>query len=101
MSVLDTQTQEIGVFEPGKALHLYKTSIAITPHVTLTEKRHYGSRLLAGIMDVLISLGRKGVILETIVARSSTADGIRLVRGMGFTEIPSITKRRNFILHAA
>ncbi len=52
----------------------------------------------AGIMDMLISLGRKGVILETIVARSSTADGIRLMRGIGFTEIPSITRRRNFII---
>jgi hypothetical protein len=97
-SVLDTQTKEIRAFEPGKAFHLYMASIAITPHVTLTEKRHYGSRLLAGIMDVLISLGKKGVILETIIARSSTADGIRLMRGIGFTEIPSITKRRNFII---
>jgi len=49
-------------------------------------------------MDVLISLGRKGVISETIVARSSTADEIRLMRGIGFTEIPSRTKRRNFII---
>ncbi len=73
-------------------------SIAIAPNVTLTEKQHYGSQLLAGILDVLISLGRKGVILETIVARSIAPDGIRLMRGIGFTEIPSITRRRNFII---
>jgi hypothetical protein len=49
-------------------------SIAITPNVTLTEKRRYGSRLLARIMDVHISLSRGDVILETIVAGSSTAE---------------------------
>ena len=97
-SSLDLETKDIGVFEPGKPLHLYMASIAITPGVTLTEKRTYGSRLIAGLMDVLINLGRQGVILETIVSRSSTADGIRLMRGIGFTEIPSITRRKNFLI---
>jgi|SRR6266568_3928832 len=32
------------------------------------------------------------------VSRSSTADGIRLMRGIGFTEIPSITRRKNFLI---
>jgi hypothetical protein len=97
-SSLDLETKDIGTFEPGKPLHLYMASIAITPSVTLTEKRTYGSRLIAGLMDVLIKLGGQGVILETITARSSTADGIRLMRGMGFAEIPSITRRKNFLI---
>ena len=97
-SSLDLETKDIGIFEPGKPTHLYMASIAITPGITLTEKRAYGSRLIAGLMDVLINLGRRGVILETIVARSNTADGIRLMRGIGFTEIPSITDKKNFLI---
>ena len=36
---------------------------------------------------------------DSITARSDTPDGIRLMRGMGFTEIPSsIPKMHNFII---
>jgi hypothetical protein len=97
-SALDIETREVGTFEPGKPLHLYMASIAIIPGITLTEKRMYAARLLSGLMDVLIDFGKRGIILDTIVARSSTADGIRLLRDMGFTEIPSITRRKNFII---
>lgn len=97
-SSLDLEIKDIGVFEPGKPLHLYMASIAITPSVTLTEKRTYAARLIAGLMNVLINLGKQGVILETITSRSSTVDGIRLMRGIGFTEVPSITRRKNFLI---
>jgi hypothetical protein len=97
-SSLDLETKDIGVFEPGKPLHLYMASIAITPGITLTEKRMYAARLIAGLMEVLINFGRQGIIFETIVSRSSTADGIRLMRGIGFAEIPSITRRKNFLI---
>lgn len=98
ISSLNLETEDIGIFEPGKPLHLYMASIAITPGITLNEKRAYGSRLIAGLMDVIINFGRQGIILETITARSSTADGIRLMRGVGFTEIPSITRMKNFLI---
>jgi hypothetical protein len=95
---LDIETREVGEFVPGKPVHLYVASICVVPGVTLAEKRAYGARLIAGLMHVLINLGRKGIILETIVARSSKPDGIRLLRGMGLTEIPSITNKHNFII---
>ncbi len=97
-SALNIETKEIGTFDPGKPLHLYMASIAIIPGITLTEKRYYAARLLSGLMEVLINFGKRGIILDTIVSRSSTPDGIRLMRGMGFSEIPSITRRKNFII---
>ncbi len=97
-SSLDLETKDIDTFDPGKPVHLYMASIAITPGITLTEKRIYASRLIAGLMNVLINLGRQGIILETMTARSDTADGIRLMRGIGFTEIPSITRRKNYLI---
>ncbi len=95
---LDIDVSEVGEFIPGKPLHLYMASIAVTPSVTLAEKRAYGSRLVGGLLDVLINLGKRGIILETIVARSTKPDGIRLLRGIGFTEILSITDKKNFLI---
>jgi hypothetical protein len=95
---LEVETAEIETFEPGKPVNLYMASIAIDPSVTLTEKRMYAARLLSGLMRELIELGRKGIVINTIVSRSSTKDGIRLMRSMGFTEIPSITDKKNFII---
>ncbi len=95
---LDLDISDIGEFIQGKPINLYMASIAVTPSVTLTEKRAYGSRLVGGLLDVLINLGKRGIILETIVARSSKPDGIRLLRGIGFTEILSISTRKNFLI---
>ena len=97
-SSLDLETEDIEAFESGKPTHIYMASIVITPGITLTEKRAYCSRLIAGMMDVIVNLGKRGIILETITARSDTADGIRLMRGIGFTEIPSITDKKNFLI---
>lgn len=95
---LNLETRDIGTFEPGKPLHLYMASIAVEPKLTLTEQHTYGARLIAGLMDVLINFGKQGIILATLTARSSTSDGIRLMRGIGFTEIPSTTRMKNFLI---
>jgi hypothetical protein len=90
---------EIGTFEPGKPLHVYIMAMGIRPGISRDEKRHYGSRLITGTMEAIIELGKKGVIIDTFVARSDTPDGINLLRHIGFTEIPStIPGTRNFII---
>lgn len=98
LSALNLETKDIRAFEPGKLLHLYIASIAVEPKLTLTERHTYGARLIAGLMDVLIDFGKQGIILATLTARSSTSDGIRLMRGVGFTEIPSTTRMKNFLI---
>ncbi len=95
---LDLDVSDIGEFIPGKPVNIYMASIAVTPSVTLAEKRAYGSRLVGGLLDVLINLGKRGIVLETIVARSSKPDGIRLLRGIGFTEILSTSTMKNFLI---
>jgi len=47
---------------------------------------------------VLIDTGRKGIVIETFTARSTKPDGIRLLRNLGFTQIPSTTEKKDFIL---
>jgi hypothetical protein len=92
--------EDMEVFEAGKHLDIYIGVMAIRPGFTSAEKHTYGSRLIAGLAGTIIDLGRQGVIIDTIAARSSTADGIKLMRHIGFTEIERATpERRTFIIN--
>jgi len=93
----ETKAEEIEDFIPGKPMHIYLMAAGIIPGVSHYEKRAYGARLIGGMMKVIIDLGKRGIIIETLVARSDTPDGIRLLK-QGFTEIPTPTYARNFII---
>ena len=90
---------DIETFEKGKTLDIYINVIGIKPGFTKEEKRIYGSRLIAGLIDVIINLGKRGIIIHTIAARSNMPDGIRIMKGIGFTEIePATPERRTFVI---
>ncbi len=92
--------EDIEVFESGKTVDLYLNVIGIKPAFTKEEKRSYGSRLIAGLIGVIISLGERGIPIGTIAARSNMPDGIRLMKGLGFTEIEPLTpERRTFVIN--
>lgn len=92
--------EDMEVFETGKHLDIFIGVMAIKPGFTNAEKHTYGSRLISGLAEVIIELGRKGIVVGTIAARSDTADGIRLLKHAGFTEIPRATpERRTFIIN--
>ena len=93
----ETNAEEIETFEPGKPLHIYLMGIGVRPGLSYFEKRSYGARLIAGVMKTIIDLGKRGIIIDTFYARSDTPDGIRILT-QGFTEIPSETHARNFII---
>lgn len=97
-SSLNLETEDIQEFIPGKPVHIYMASIVVTSKGSLLERRTYGARLVGGILKTLIDLGRRGIIIKTIAARSSKPDGIRLLRGIGFTELLSNTDRKNFLI---
>jgi hypothetical protein len=90
---------DIETFERGKPIALYINVIGVKPGFSSDEKRSYGARLVSGLIDVIINLGKRGVPIEIIGARSNMPDGIRLMKGIGFTEIESFTpERRTFII---
>jgi hypothetical protein len=93
----ELNAEEIEDFMPGKTVHIYLLAAGIMPEVSHYEKRSYGARLISGMMNVIIDLGRRGIIIETLAARSDRPDGIRLLR-QGFTEIPTQTQARNFVI---
>jgi hypothetical protein len=95
---VDLEPDEIEAFKPGVPLHLYGGAIGVIIGLSLVEKRTYGARLVSGLVDVLIDMGKKGIVIETFTARSTKPDGISLLRNLGFTQIPSTTEKKDFIL---
>ena len=57
----DVEAVDIETFEPGKTVSIYLMGIGVIPGVSHFEKRSYGSRLVSGLMGVLIELGKRGV----------------------------------------
>jgi hypothetical protein len=91
--------EDIETFEKGKSIDLYINVIGIKPGFTKDEKRAYGARLVSGLIGVIVNLGKRGISIGTIGARSAMPDGIRLMKGIGFMEIEPLTpERRTFII---
>ncbi len=92
--------EDIEVFEGGKNIDIYINVIGVKPGFKKEEKRLYGSRLISGLIEVITTLGERGVVIHSIAARSNMPDGIRLMKGMGFAEIEPLTpERRTFIIN--
>lgn len=95
---VNIEALEVETFDTEKTFYLYGTAIGILPGLTLAEKRAYGAKLVGGFVKALINMGKRGILIDTIIARSTKPDGIRLLRDLGFTQILSTTEKKNFIL---
>jgi hypothetical protein len=91
-------SDEIDEFKPGKPLHVYISTMRTKPNISILEKRSYGVRLVGGVISVLINMLEKGVSLSTIYAKSEAIDGMKILKHVGFSEFPSITESKNYIL---
>jgi hypothetical protein len=98
---MDITPEEIEEFKPGKPLHIYIATMRTIPNITRTEKRLYGVRLVGGLITTIIGMVENGIEIDTLYANSDTVDGIRILKHMKFTEIPSKTRSRNYILKMA
>lgn len=62
----------------------------------------YGMRLIQGSLNTIETFAQQGTPVEKLHASSSSPDGIKLCRDLGFTEIPiGETTRRGFVLDLA
>lgn len=97
---VEISPEDIEVFESGKVINIYISVIGVKPCFTKEEKHCYGARLISGLIGVIVNLGERGIPLGSIAARSNTPDGIRLMKGIGFTEIEPLTpERRTFVIN--
>ena len=91
-------SEEIQPYRPGVAFHLYIRAVGILPDIPKIDKRVWGGQLLTKLIGTFIAFGTHGIDIKTIQARSRTPDGIRILRHIGFTEVPSTTTSHNFLI---
>lgn len=96
-----TLPDEILQYEPGTLTDLYVRSVGIIPTATRSQKRHWAAILVRGLHRVIIGLGARGIVIGKIYSRSETADGMRILQHMGFTEIPKKTRHRDFMINVS
>lgn len=85
----DLTADDILPYVPGVPVDLYGMAIGIMPGVSQNQKHEWGKLLMVGAREVFLSLARKGVIIRSVNAHSDTADGIKMMRHLGFTELVS------------
>jgi hypothetical protein len=102
VSMDDISPEDIDLFEPGKPLHLYVIALCVDPSFKVKTKHTYGAGLVRGTFTFILNLGRRGVEIETVTARTFTPDGIRLLREMGIPQLRSpVSGKHLFEVHIA
>ncbi len=95
--------KDIEKYEPGKTVDLFVQGIASDPDVDETTRTHYMLVLLRGVGNELKKLGRRGIIIDKIYARSQTPTGIAMAIHVGMAEykpLPKTGKLLRFVLDA-
>jgi len=82
---------DIQVFEPGKPVDLFVHVLGVRPSPDTKDasKRAFGGQLVEGIIDMFADLGRRGIEIRSVHARSDTHDGVGLSRHLGFNQVPA------------
>lgn len=97
-STRSIMAEDIQVYTPDKPAYLYVVSMGVKLNTSNTAKRARGQTLIRGLIRFLVDLGKRGIHIKLIAARTDSSDGINILRHAGFTEIESNTKSRNFII---
>ncbi|MBA2287310.1 MAG: hypothetical protein H0W02_17705 [Ktedonobacteraceae bacterium] len=93
------QLEDMLPIEPGKPLDVHVSGLAVKKGISRQQAKYYGMVLLNKLFDTLIDLGRQGIDIRKIWAKSSTVPGIKLSRDLGFTELGYINNEQiGFVL---
>ncbi len=93
--------KDIEKYQQGKHFSLFVQSIASEPDVDETTRTHYMLVLLRGAGEELKKLGRRGIIIDKVYARSQTPTGIAMAIHTGMQEyepLPRTGKLIRFVL---
>lgn len=84
---VNISTRDIEEYKAGNHIQLYIAEIGIKPSLEKNLRRKYGAKLVSKLIDTVVELGKRGVIIEDIVAVGATRSGTRLLQHFGFTEV--------------
>lgn len=93
--------EDIEIYEAQKPLDLFIQGIASDPDVDEITRMHYMFVLLRGVGEELKKLGRRGILLNKVYARSQTPTGIAMAMHVGMEEykpLPKTGKLVRFVL---
>jgi N-acetylglutamate synthase-like GNAT family acetyltransferase len=93
--------QDIGIYEPGNHYSLYIRSVVVLQAVSKSQRRYWAARLISQLIREVVALGAKGIIIEKIYAQTDKRQVEHLLKVFGFTQIISVTERKNFVLDIA
>lgn len=97
--VRNIKPEEIKPFDSKTPVDIYIMTMVTDPKLSRVQKRTFGANMVRKLEEVILDLGKRGVRINNLYARSDTPDGIRILRKMGFMEIPSTTSSRNFVIN--
>lgn len=92
---------DIETYDTGKHVDLYIMAWATDPDLTKNDRRTYGGRIIARFISKIEELGRRGIIIDTVVSQGRSPHGIRLLQAFSFTEVAPPSEaphKRTFIL---
>lgn len=84
---VNVSPEDIEEYKAGSHIQLYVAEIGIKPSLARSLRSKYGARLISKFMEMIIDLGKRGVILENILAVGATRSGIKLLQYFGFSEV--------------
>lgn len=84
---IDITAEDIEEYKKGNHIQLYISGIGMKPSLSKDLKRIYGARLISRFKETIVNLGRRGVVIESIVSVGETRSGVRLLQHFGFNEV--------------
>ena len=93
------QLEDMEPIVSGKPLDVHISGIGVRRGISRQQANIYGRRLLMGLIEKLIELGKQDIDIRRIWAKSSTVSGIKISRNLGFTELGYINSEQiGFVL---
>jgi hypothetical protein len=98
-----TRPAEIDLYESGKQVNLYVRAVGVLQSVSKDQRKHWAARLILGLANAVIELGKRGVYVEKIYAQGDTPLGEKALKMIGFmqVDINAPTDRKNFMMDVA
>jgi hypothetical protein len=93
------QLEDMLPIEPGRPIDVHISGIGIRKGISRQYTKYYGMVLLNKLFEALIDLGKQGIDIRKVWAKSSTVAGIKLCRDLNFTELGYVNdEQMGFVL---
>lgn len=94
IKVGDISIEDLQVYEPEQpAVDVYLQTLGLHKKIQKGEKIFAGSYLIAGMERLITDVGESGVEIGSIYTRSDEPDGLRIIGGLGFDEMPELSEQ--------